>query len=203
MARIGKASVPLDLMTYSADDGQPSEFLLQESPRQTILTVFNWSDKPRAHSVSLAAAGLHANAGYQLTDVLGNQSCCAISAGSIDLKLAPHSVAVLKLVDDSIPASAPQISANVPQSGIAGQALAFSALAAPASTPVLNFHWDFGDGVALDGAAVQHAYTHAGQYSVKLSVTGIDGAGDLKTLPIQISGEVNTRFIPEQKRRPE
>jgi hypothetical protein len=203
MARTGRASIPLDLMTYSADDAQPSVFLLRESPRQTILTVFNWSDKERTHTISLAAAGLHPNAGYQITEVLGNQSCCALSAGSIDLKLAPHSVAVLKLVDDSIPASAPQFSAHAPESGTAGQSLSFGALAVPASTPILNFHWDFGDGVALDGAEARHTYTHAGQYQVKLSVTGIDGLGEVKTLPIQISGEIDTRFLPDQKRRPE
>jgi len=204
MARIGRASIPLDLMTYSADDGQPSEFLLRESPRQTILTVFNWSDKERAHSVSLASAGLHPHAGYQITEVLGNQSCCALSAGSIDLKLAPHSVAVLKLVDDSIPATAPQLLGHAPDSGASGQSLRFSASAAPASaTPILNFHWDFGDGVALDGAEAHHTYTHAGQYSGKLSVTGVDGLGEVKTFQIQISGAVDTRFQPEQKRRPE
>ena len=44
MARLGRASVPVDLLSYSEKDRQPSIFLLQETPRQSILTVFNWTD---------------------------------------------------------------------------------------------------------------------------------------------------------------
>jgi len=203
VARIGRASTPLDLMTYAAEDQQPSEFLLRESPRQTILTVFNWSGKERAHSISLASAGLPPSGSYQITEVLGNQSCCTLAAGAIALKLAPHSVAVLKLVDSSIPASTPQFSASVPGSGAAGELLNFSALAAPGIVPTLNFHWDFGDGVQLDGAQAHHAYTHAGKYQVKITAAGIDGLDESKTLDLRVSGAVETRFQPEQKRRPE
>src|SRR6185437_12285164 len=41
MARLGRASIPVDLMTYEPKDKQPSIFLLKESERQTMLTVFN------------------------------------------------------------------------------------------------------------------------------------------------------------------
>ena len=202
MARIGRASIPLDLMTYAADDGQPSEFLLRESPRQAILTVFNWSGKVSTHSISLASLGLQQDRAYQITEVLGNQSCCAFSAGSVGLKLAPHSVAVLKLVDASIPASAPQFSAHAPDTATAGESLSFSALAASASAPILTFHWNFGDGVEVDGAQAHHAYTHAGQYTVKVTATDIDGLDDSRTLGIHVSGAIDTHFAPEQKRRP-
>jgi len=203
MARMGRASVPLDLMTYPAEDPQPSEFLLHESPRQAILTVFNWSDKDRTRSIPLASLGLQPDRAYQATEVLGNQGCCAITGGSIDLKLARHSVAVLKLVDSSIPAAAPQINASVPESGKAGESLNFSAVAASSTIPALACHWEFGDGVSLDGAQAQHAYTHAGQYQVKFTATGIDGLDQVKTFPIQISGIVSPHFVPQQKRRPE
>ena len=203
MARIGRASIPLDLMTYATDDGQPSEFLLRESPRQTILTVFNWSGKESTRSISLAALGLQPDRAYQTTEVLGNQSCCALSGESIGLKLAPHSVAVLKLIDTSISASVPQFSVDAPETATAGEGVSFSALAAPASTPILAFHWNFGDGVEVDGANAHHAYTHAGPYKVKVTATGIDGLDDSKTLDLHITGAVDTHFAPEQKRRPE
>lgn len=202
MARIGRASIPLDLMTYAAEDVQPSEFLLRESPRQTMLTVFNWSGKKSTRSIPLATLGLQLGPTYETTEVLGNQSCCILSGGSIGLKLAPHSVAVLKLVDTSIPASAPQFSARAPEAATAGESLSFSALAASESTPILTYHWDFGDGVELDGEQTHHTYTHAGQYRVKVTATGIDGLDDLKTLVIRVSGAVDTHFAPEQKRRP-
>ena len=60
MAKAGRASTPVDLMTYEPEDGQPSIFLLRQSPRQSILTVFNWTDGPRSHSLSLTDLGLPA-----------------------------------------------------------------------------------------------------------------------------------------------
>ena len=44
MAKVGRASTPLDLMTYAPKDGQPSIFILREDQRQAILTVFNWTN---------------------------------------------------------------------------------------------------------------------------------------------------------------
>jgi hypothetical protein len=41
--KIGRASTPLDLMTCGSEDEQASIFFVQESPRQAILTVFNWT----------------------------------------------------------------------------------------------------------------------------------------------------------------
>jgi len=58
MAKAGRASTPVDLMAYEPEDGQPSVFLLRQSPRQSILTVFNWTDEPRSHSLSLADLGV-------------------------------------------------------------------------------------------------------------------------------------------------
>jgi len=203
MARIGRASVPLDLMTYTAEDEQPTEFLLRESPRQTMLTIFNWSSKEQTRSISLATAGLPSSLGYQITEVLGNQNCCSLAAGTIGLKLAPHSVAVLKLVDNSIPAAALQLTVNAPETGKAGESLSFGVVAASSASPVLASHWDFGDGVELDGAQVQHAYTHAGQFQLKVTAKGVDGIDGSKTVGLPISGAVDTRFAPEQKRRPE
>ena len=59
MAKAGRASTPVDLMTYEPEDEQPSVFLLRQSPRQSMLTIFNWTDKP-AHSASIESSGSRA-----------------------------------------------------------------------------------------------------------------------------------------------
>ncbi|HVT97732.1 MAG TPA: glycoside hydrolase family 36 protein, partial [Acidobacteriaceae bacterium] len=69
MARLGRASVPVDLMSYRPEDLEPSIFLLREDDRQTILTIFNWSEKPTTHDLTLAELGLRATA-YDATDIL-------------------------------------------------------------------------------------------------------------------------------------
>lgn len=49
MAKMGRASTPLDLMTYEPEDEQPSIFFLQESPRQAILTDSDPDEKMYAY----------------------------------------------------------------------------------------------------------------------------------------------------------
>jgi alpha-galactosidase len=58
MVRLERAAIPIDLMSYSPQDGQPREFLLHEDRRQTMLAVFNWTDRPRSHKFSFAHLGL-------------------------------------------------------------------------------------------------------------------------------------------------
>ena len=59
MAKVGRASTPVDLMTYEPEDEQPSIFFSAESPRQAMLTVFNWTNTPGSHTLKLADLGLH------------------------------------------------------------------------------------------------------------------------------------------------
>ena len=49
MVRLGRAAKPIDLMNFAPSDGQPSIFHLQESSRQSILAVFNWTEQKRDH----------------------------------------------------------------------------------------------------------------------------------------------------------
>src|SRR5262249_16343520 len=51
MARLKRSSLPLDLMNYAPTDEMPSIFLLRESKRQAMLTVFNWTEKPTEHKL--------------------------------------------------------------------------------------------------------------------------------------------------------
>jgi alpha-galactosidase len=203
MARLGRASVPTDLLSYSEKDRQPSIFLLQESPRQSILTVFNWTDAARSRAIDLAALGLKEAGKYRIVEVFGGLNCCSASAQTIDLVQKPHSVRVLKLIDESVPPADPAIEIRSATTSQAGESVAFSASASSNAAPVLACHWDFGDGSSMDGMKVTHAFTHAGNYAVQVTATGLGAATTRKALSVSVSGEVSTLFDPGRKQRPE
>jgi hypothetical protein len=200
MIRLGRASVPLDLMNFAAEDGQPSVFFLKEEDRQSILTVFNWTDKVRDHSIDLTAAGLPATAQYTVSDVLDNHQIPAPDAGVLALQQPPHSVMVLKIVDTHIPAVAPVVTTNHPSAGNAGAAITFAAHST-GDDVVLSYHWDFGDGVNLEGSEVKHAYTEPGEYNVDLTATGLSGLSTEDRFQLRISGHMPTTFDPQSIKR--
>ncbi len=200
MIRLGKASVPLDLMNYAAEDEQPSIFLLKEDRRQSILTVFNWTDREREHSIDLAAAELPANGRCVVTDVLDAKDVPALKAGVVVFHQPSHSVRVLKIVDAQLPAAHPDVTADHPSEGKTGAALAFSAQN-KGGDPALSYRWDFGDGVTLEGSTVSHAYTEPGQYNVQLFFTGLSGLSSEDHFQLSISGDVPTTFDPPSIRR--
>jgi hypothetical protein len=187
MARLGRASTPIDLLSYAPADQMPSVFLLKEDAHQSILTVFNWTEAPRTRVINLAQLGLKDSGHYKLIDVLGEEE------GSINFVQKPHSVRMIKLVDNSVSPVAPSLEAQAPNHGAAGETLTFVTEAAA--------HWDFGDGTSGDGARVQHAYTHAGDYQVIVSAAGLDSAASRKTLTVTITGTISTRFEPSRNRR--
>ena len=203
MARLGRASTPKDLMTYEKVDKQPSVFLLKESERQSILTIFNWTDAERTRDINFTRLGLKEPARYQLTDVFADQSCCSSSAATIHVIQKPHSVRMLKLIDNSVPVTKPAVEIRSPSSAKAGDTVTFTASQSSAQAPVLTCHWDFGDGTSMDGMQVQHAFTHPGNYDVDITVTGLDAATNRKSVKVSISGEVATRFEQANKQRPE
>jgi alpha-galactosidase len=202
MARLGRASRPLDLMSYTPEDGMPSIFLGQESKRQAILTVFNWTEKPIAHNLDLARdLGLQLRGHNQVVDVLDSGAAAGANLDAISFQLAPHSVKVLKIIDDSIPAAAPAVRVHAPETAEAGSSVEFSAEADPAGVPVLAYRWDFGDGTSAEGAAVHHAYTHTGDFSVHLLANGLDGLPLEKSVSVKVQGKIDTRFAPSRKKR--
>jgi alpha-galactosidase len=203
MARLGRASVPTDLLSYSEKDRQPSIFLLRESPRQSILTVFNWTDAERSRAIDLAALGLKEAGKYRLVEVFGEQNCCSASAQTIDLVQKPHSVRVLKLIDDSVAPADPAVEIRSAASAKAGESVDFSAAASSSAAPVLACHWDFGDGSSMDGMKVTHAFTHAGNYAVQVTATGLGATTTRQAFSVSVSGEVSTLFDPGRKQRPE
>jgi alpha-galactosidase len=200
MVRLGKASVPEDLMTYAQSDRQPSIFFLRESPRQSILTVFNWTEHATRHTISLASLGLPPGDQYRVTDVLRPQRHPPFSAGALALDLAPHSVRVLKLLDESHPAEMPRLAVHCPEASMSGETVTCSA-AAQGGEPVLAYRWDFGDGTSLDGDSAKHTWTEPGTYRVDVQATTLDGSHVAQHGEIRINGHLSTVFSPSKIRR--
>lgn len=200
MVRLGKASIPEDLMSYSAADRQPSVFFLPESARQSILTVFNWTEKPTQHAVKLSDLGLRAGDSYELTDVLSPRTAVPSAAGTVRLQLPPHSVRMLEIVDRNVPAASPVFEVQCPRSGRTGSVLACVATARGAE-PVLTYDWTFGDGVSAQGARVEHTWTEPGDYSVQVSAIGLDGKVSKQQVDVRAIGYMSTVFAPKGIRR--
>ena len=124
----------------------------------------------------------------------------APAAGVLVFHQPPHSVRVLKIVDARIPAVAPSVAADHPSEGNAGATLRFAAHSSGGAA-VLSYHWDFGDGVTLEGADVNHAYTEPGEYNVHLVGTGLTGLNGEDHFQVRISGHMPTVFDPQSIKR--
>jgi alpha-galactosidase len=200
MIRLGRSSVPLDLVNYTPEDEQPSIFFLKEDSRQSILTIFNWTDKERDHSIELTAAGLPASDRYAITNVLDDQKISASAAGVLVFHQPPHSVRVWKIIDPRVAPTPPAISTDHPSAGNAGATLDFAVHGAKGDA-VVSYQWDFGDGVTLQGSEVKHAFTEPGEYSVAVSASGLDGVAAEDHFRISISGHMSTTFEPQRVKR--
>lgn len=198
MAKLGRASTPVDLMTYQPEDRQPSIFLLKEDARQSILTIFNWTENTRAHSIALATLGLPSQGEYAVLSVLDNKDAVQVENESIEVTQPAHSVRVLKIIDKNVAAHPPMPELEHGSHGIAGKPLMFSA---KPDSSVVRYSWDFGDGVILEGRSVTHTYTHAGEFTVKMSATGPGDLVGKQSFPLSITGTIPTQFVPKQKRR--
>jgi hypothetical protein len=204
MAKLGRASTPLDLMTYANEDEQPSIFFLRENPRQAILTVFNWTKIARSHTLKLADLGLPPDHAIVGTNVLHLNEAVTLVDGAVQIKdQPPQSVKVIKIIDTNVPKAAPSVSVEAPSSSKAGQTIQLSAHTNPGSVPTITYRWDFGDGTSAEGPKASHAYTRAGDFSVRLTVTGVDGAETEKSLSVNVTGALriypkmtdNRRFV--------
>ncbi len=199
MVRLGRASIPLDLMSFAADNEQPSVFFLQEDARQGILTVFNWTEKEKDRSIDMVSLGLPATGSYKITDILDHRELSAAAGGGVTFHQLPHSVRMLK-VDQMIPAIAPTLSVDHPASGDAGVPLKFVANS-PSGSAIVSYHWDFGDGVSVDGREVSHAYTEPGEYTVSLTAAEVDRSNAEQRFQVRISGYLPTTFNPQNFKR--
>jgi alpha-galactosidase len=195
MAKIGRASTPLDLMTYEPEDEQPSIFFLQESPRQAILTVFNWTKTSRSHTLKLADLGLPAEHAFAALDVLNRNAPVTLVGGTVRIEnQLPESVRVIKLIDSNVSPSAPSVKAQVPSVANVGETIHLSAQTEAAGVPAVEYHWDFGDGTSANGPKVSYAYTRAAHFTIRLTVAGVDGVPAVQSFSVKVIG--NLRALP-------
>jgi hypothetical protein len=191
MAKLGSASTPVDLMTYEAEDEQPSIFFLRESPHQAILTIFNWTKSPRSHTLNFADLGLPSDHSFATSDVLNQSASVPVVGGAVRIEnQAPASVRVIKIIDNNVAAGPPAVTARVPSVANTGQTCQLSAETEPAGVPAVSYLWDFGDGTSADGPRVSHTYTRAANFTVGLTVQGIDGLSTVQSFSVKVSGQL-------------
>lgn len=201
MIRLGRSSRPVDLMDYAEQDRQPTTFVLAESPRQSIVTVFNWTKKAVDRRLPLTGLGLSATARYRVSDVLEPGAAGTAAGGELRVSIAPESVRMVKLVDPDAPATAPAVRIDRTAAVTAGQTLALTARQSGA-TPAIGWDWSFGDGTAAQGQSVRHAWTEPGDYLVTLTAIGIDGGETHAETRAHVTGRMATTFDPARIRRP-
>jgi alpha-galactosidase len=204
MPKVGRASTPLDLMTYEPEDAQPSIFFLREDQRQAILTVFNWTNTVRSHTLRLTDLGLPAGHTFAATDVLNQNEAVTLDGDALRLENQPQSVRVIKLIDKSVAAAAPTVTAQVPAAANTGETIVLSALSAQAEAggvPAVAYHWDFGDGTSADGPKVSHAYTSAGEFTIQLTVDGVDGVPAHQDFSVKVTGNLRVHSNLTDNRR--
>jgi len=135
---------------------------------------------------------------YKLLDVFAQDQPLAINNETLRLDNQPaHSVKVIRIIDTSIPIAAPSIALQIPSQAKIGEEIEFSCIVSKDGAPALAYHWDFGDGVVTDGATLTHAYTAAGNYTVRFTAEGLDGKSAEKTVSIAVSGSV---ILPPPRR---
>ena len=209
MPKVGRASTPVDLMTYEPEDAQPSIFFLREDQRQAILTVFNWTNTVRSHTLGLADLGLPAGHTFAAMDVLNQNEAVTLAGGAVHLQnQPPQSVRVIKMIDESVAAAAPTVTAQVPAAANTGETIALSAQAEAGGVPAVVYHWDFGDGTSADGPKVSHAYTISGEFTIRLTVDGVDGVPAQQNFSVKVTGNLkahsnltdNRRFVEPTER---
>ena len=195
MAKVGQASTPIDLMTYEPEDEQPSIFFLREGRRQAMLIVFNWTNTVRSHTLKLADLGLPVGHTFAATDVLNQKESVTLVGDAVRLEnQPPQSVRVIKLIDRSVAEAAPTVTAQVPPAAKAGETINLSAQAEAGGVPAVAYHWDLGDGTSADSPKVSHAYTRAEDFTVRLTVDGVDGIPAHQNFLVKVTG--NLRATP-------
>jgi hypothetical protein len=192
-------------MTYEPEDGQPCTFFLREDQRQAILTVFNWTDTVRSHTLRLEDLGLPAGHTFAATDVLNQNETVPLVGGAVRVEnQSPQTVMVIKLIDKSIPEAAPTVTAHVPAAATTGETITLTALSAQVEAggvPAVAYHWDLGDGTSADSPKVSHAYTSAGEFTIRLTVDGVDGMPAQKNFSVKVTGNLRAHSNLTNNRR--
>jgi alpha-galactosidase len=202
MAKVGRASVPIDLMTYTPEDEQPSIFLLTEDGHQTIITVFNWTKTARSHTIKLGDLRLPAGHTFAATDVLNQNQAVTLVGGTVQIEnQPPESVKVIKITDTSVVEAAPTVTAQVPSAALASEMIHVSVQADGRGVPAVSCHWDFGDGESSDSPKASHCYTRAADFTIRLTVEGVDGVSAQQNYSVKVTGRLRaTPHLTENRR---
>jgi alpha-galactosidase len=201
VAKLSRSFTPLDLLSYEPEDELPAIYFLREDQRQSVLAVYNWTEKPRSHTLKLADLGLPAGHTFRASDVLNQGAPISLDRAEVRLlDQPPHSVKVVKLIDSTVPAAAPAIMGQVPSEASVAMPIKLSAQAEPAGVPALAYHWDFGDGTAAGGPQVTHTYTTNGDFTVRLTVEGLDGLPAQQSFPVKVTGTIPQPSVSQNRR---
>ena len=165
-----------------------SVFLLSEDSRQSVLAVFNWTEKPGSHQFSFADLKLAAGHNYRFEDIFDSQRHVSASGNSIALDQPAHSVRMIKIIDTAVSAAGPSVSVDAPDHAKVDENVKLTTRVDPNGVPALSYRWDFGDGTTEQGRQVVHCYTKSGNYTVRVTVEGIDGIPAEKQTSISVSG---------------
>jgi PKD repeat protein len=88
----------------------------------------------------------------------------------------------------------PVASAGGPYAGTVNVAISFNGAASrDPDGSVVSYLWNFGDGATASGVTSMHAYTVAGSYTVRLTVTDNDGLTDTASTTAQVSDGTGLR----------
>jgi PKD repeat protein len=111
---------------------------------------------------------------------------------------------VIKLIDKTVAEAAPTVKAQVPAAANTGETITLSALSAPpqaGGVPAVAYHWEFGDGTSANSPRVSHAYTSAGEFTIALTVDGVDGVSAHKNFSVKVTGNLKAHSTLIDNRR--
>ena len=99
----------------------------------------------------------------------------------------------------------PQAVINGPSQGMAGDVLQFDASFSQASSPIVSYQWDFGDGTfdGNSGMGVLHSYSVPGVYNVTLTVTDQNGLSDSTNMVVTIGASAMPQPLPAPAAAPQ
>jgi alpha-galactosidase len=156
----------------------------------------------RSHTLRLAEVGLPEGHTFTAMDVLQQNETVTLAGGTVRLeKQPPQSVRVIKLIDASVAPAAPTVTAQVPTAANAGETINLSAQAEAGGVPAVAYHWDFGDGTSAERAKASHAYTSAGEFTIHLTVDGVDGIPAEKRFSVKVTGILKAHSRLSDNRR--
>lgn len=97
-----------------------------------------------------------------------------------------------------LPSTAPVAVISAPPQGQVGQPTSFDASQSTASSPIVTWLWNFGDGATADGLNIPHTYANPGVYNVTLTVTDQNGQSNTANQLITIAAapQPNTPPVP-------